>query len=212
MRKIYFIIILVLLALGCKKEEETTTIIKGNVIDLYTQTNINGGDLYLVDISIDPTDPQLRQSDPYDPDNIEEVISIESNGFFNQEIIGLNKNGSFYLVYYDELYISDTYPISNGSINENEISVKPFKVLRINIKNINDYFDNFSITIWTDDKIYQQFFSIGNSIDTNLIMKVIPDADCHMDYTKVKNDSMNVSLDTTIFIENIDTTYYEIYY
>ena len=60
MKKINFIIVLVILTLGCKKENETITILKGNVIELYNHAILNYGKLNLISVEIDPSDSLLK--------------------------------------------------------------------------------------------------------------------------------------------------------
>lgn len=204
-------IFIVLLLNSCKKEDKIQVRVMGSVEDYYTQENIVKDGLYLVSTIIDPTNPQLRQDDPYSSTTILKKISIDSKGSFDEEVDVINSSNLHYLVYYNETNISATYLLKLESSNNTTVYVKPFRNLIISIEDTSNNYDSHSLSVKTGPKLYNQF-SLKGDIDETILTKVIPDEDCQIRFMKINSDRNYEYTDTTIYIENIDESFYEILY
>lgn len=210
MKSYLFAILLLLTMSGCKKDDEVQVNITGIIKNYYTQEIVNTEGLFVSEKIIDPTDSHLKHQDPYS--GWEHTrIDIDSIGQFNQKIFLPNRNNKFYMVYYNKTYISDIYLIDLESNNNITITTKPYRELKISIRDTSRQFNSVSLFVKTENIIGDSFLLNGET-DESILVKVVPEVEYYIKYTKENTELVYSYTDTTLYIDNVENLFYEILY
>ena len=212
MNRLFLLVLtLVILIISCKEENEKIKYpFKGKIVDYYTGGGVENAVVYLKDMSIDPSNPQLTVLDLYDTTAIIDRVYSNKNGDFNK-IVNLDK-GNYGVIVYDSKYISlDTLFVNSGSIRDISLKVKRFKSLIISFKNVSKTADSLTLIIDSYDIISKQFHIAA--VDTLIVYKeAIPETRCGIHYGLWQDGVLKLTKDTMKIISRFDDDNLDIKY
>ena len=216
MRKINFILILILTLLACNRQKEIITEISGVLKDYYSNEIIKGEGIELkLTQGIDP----MRYSDRYKNPILKDIIVVDPDGYFNSTYIDNNEGelsssyGLFGLFIYNDSLISYVYAINEGEYNSIEMRTFPIRILNISVFDTSSQYDLIKINCHTEyTDLREDFIYEIENKDTFVNYKVVPEWNHTITWSLYRNGEYKYGNQEYIDVENIDTIFYEIYF
>ncbi|MDX9696969.1 MAG: hypothetical protein RBT49_14355 [Bacteroidales bacterium] len=214
---LYFTFGILLFTLACE-EDSVTTKINGTVKDYYTENAISNINLRVYDNTIDPTNPQLRQIQPYDSTSFVTKIDVDGFGNFDFETELLKKGKDYLLVFND----SDKFSIYKNEIEVGEknnfnLKLKHYNTLKVTLENSITEVDSLTLSISVDNSNYDltgeivdllldENFSLSDNLNVTVFSKSIPDCLHYITCRYFNNGNFidNVVIEKNVL--NVDTT------
>ena len=213
----YIILGILLFTIACEDDTETT-IISGTVREYYNENAVPNIDLRVYDNTMDPSDPQLRQIQPYDTASFVSKIAVDNYGNFEFKTELLEKGRDYLIVYndYDKFSIYSN-EIEVGKNNNFNLKLKHYNTLKVILENSITEVDSLTLFIGIDNSHYDQTEEIvdllleesillSDNLDTTVYTKSIPDCSHSILCRYFDNGEYidNVLIDK--YIANTDTT------
>ena len=218
MKKLKYIILGVLIfTLACEEDTETT-IINGSVRDYFTENIVSNIDLIIHDNTIDPTNPQLRQLQPYDTILFITKIPVDNLGNFEIKTESLKKGNDYLLVYNDsDKFSVYSNEIEVGKTNTFNLKLKHFNTLKVKIQNNIVQADSLVLFISVDNShfdetgeivefLLDETFSISGNLNTTVLSRSIPECLHNISCRYYENGEYIDNIEVDKYVSNIDTT------
>ena len=152
----YIILGILLFTVACEDDTETT-IISGTVREYYNENAVPNIDLRVYDNTMDPSDPQLRQIQPYDTASFVSKIAVDNYGNFEFKTELLEKGRDYLIVYNDygkfSIYSNE---IEVGKNNNFNLKLKHYNTLKVILENSITEVDSLTLFIGIDNSHYDQ--------------------------------------------------------
>lgn len=216
MKKLNFLLIIALIFTISCKEEEVNTIITGSVKDYYTLTSIPNIDLHIKKISLDPSDPQLQQIQPYDTSSYFLKIRVDQNGNFSLNTELLEEGEDYLLTYHDhEKFSIYSNAIKTGENNHFNMKVKYYNTLKVFIDNSVET-SKIEIKLSVDDSHFDETEEIvhflmdytfdSGSLTSSNLLRSIPDCSHSIHVKYYSDDEYIDQVSFNKYVSNTDTT------
>ncbi len=218
MKKLKYIILGVLIfTLACEEDTETT-IINGSVRDYFTENIVSNIDLIIHDNTMDPTNPQLRQLQPYDTISFITKIPVDNLGNFEIKTESLRKGNDYLLVYNDsDKFSVYSNEIEVGKTNTFNLKLKYFNTLKVKIQNNIVQADSLVLFISVDNShfdetgeivefLLDETFNISGNLNTTVLSRSIPECLHNISCRYYENGEYIDNIEVDKYVSNIDTT------
>jgi hypothetical protein len=218
MKKLKYIILGILITTIACEEDTVTTIISGSVREYFTENIVSNIDLIIHDNTIDPTNPQLRQIQPYDTISFVAKIPVDNLGNFEYKTESLRKGNEYLLVYNSgDRFSIYSNEIEVGKTNNINLKLKHYNILKVKIQNNNIQADSLALFISVDNSHFDETgeivefllneqFTFSENLNTTVLSKSIPECLHTIICRYYENGKYIDNVEVEKYVSNVDTT------
>jgi len=195
---------------SCKKDLVLTTEIKGVVKDYYSGDVVKNKNI--------PINIVFEDIEKGYTSEVSDVIEVDENGgFYYSDTYEMKKapDAYYYLFVNSDKTKSPKYKFKIGGAYETEVYTRPTRCLKVAFKKVSASKYERILFAYSDNHYSESLLFNSTNKDTVCILKIMPDNEYWIRAYgyEDKNDDRSVQLTwDTIYLENVDTTYYEITY
>lgn len=205
--------------MGCKKDSFLSTEITGVVKDFYSGAVVQNEDINVI---IDFIEPRYEY-------NFKDTLKLNKDGkfIFNKGIGSQKKEleGTYFVKIENETYISPNYTFEAGRNHNFDFYIRPKRTLSVIFSNVNERFNKIDFSLYDSDSYFGNNGFPAQATEFNVTSK-----DTVIDFSVVADEeyiftsygfiyySNNYPTDViklfnrSVYIENIDTTFYNVNY
>ena len=202
---------------GCEKDNQNpSTIIKGKLVDYYTQETIPHTLILIKSFTIDPHNPQVEQLNPFKMVHITDTFRTDHAGEFYRNTTAYAKGSYAMFVYTDSSVSSHVVQFYAGDSVFTDLKIKYLSVFNLHISDSSNNYDRIFLELSSDIDEYPfnslVFSRNGLDLDTTYIFKVAPDAYIHFNFVLFKDENKERQDTFNILIPNEPILYYDYLY
>ncbi|MBS2214025.1 hypothetical protein KEM09_21635 [Carboxylicivirga mesophila] len=216
----FFLLLVLITIMGCNKDSFLSTEINGVVKDYYSGTVVQNENLSVI---IDFIEPRYEQ-------NFKDTLKLNKDGkFFFSKGIGSQKKefeGTYFVKIENEKYISPNYTFKAGRNYNFDFYIRPKRILSVIFSNVNERFNKINFSLTDSDSYFgnngfpaQAIEFNETSRDTVINFSVVADEEYMFQssgFIYYPNNSRPADViklfNRCVYIENIDTTFYNVNY